>query len=457
MRRIFSWIFWLVLAGIATLVCLWLVSRMRGLTSEQEQAVALMQQRAPLPPGGNVFPALWLLAYDVPESQLQAVAEADIAQSTASTAQSDGDTATASVRTAIERFDDQSPSQADSQLFCNVGGDDCLDRVRAEPASYDRLIERNQALLDRVVALQGYGYYRSPDYDRFDLLLPPTQYAAYDLTRLAWQFSRGEVNPALSGACDGARVWRQIGAHSDSLLVRGVSTGYVEGYMNLLARLLGELPLSQEIPASCAVAFAPPAVADASICEAMRGEFSIAKHYIRQLAREGGADSPTIKSASPNGLLWDTEKTVAILAAGNAWACSNETITAIQSDIRVDPSRARLGPWRLECVANFAGCVHTHMAFPAYDSYQWSAQDHAARLELMAVLLHLREDANPDEPLQAQLLRYWEKKSRGERQIRFDDDGRSVELEQYADAPDSWWSLPFFPKREVSEPAPPAT
>src|SRR5690606_8997512 len=206
----------------------------------------------------------------------------------------------------------------------------------------------------------------------------PFQYAPYDLTRVAWQFSRGEVDAALTGACEGAGAWRRLGAHSDSLLARAIGTANVEGYVGLLARMLAELPPSHVIPDACTAAFATPVVADASICEAMRGEFATTKHYIRQLDAGAGEESSLIPGS--HRLVFDPEKSLAILAAGNAWTCSTDTNTALQNDIRVvqPPPSTGMSLARLECVANASGCILADIAFPAYYDYQWKAQDHAA-------------------------------------------------------------------------------
>lgn len=447
MRRIGKWLLWSTVGTLGLLICLWLVSRMRGPSVVQTEALALMQQRAPLPPGGNAFPAIWLLPYDVPESQLQAVARADYAQATVAVTKVGDGMVVERVRTGMAQFENQIPSAADVQLFCKTRDPECLDRIRADPAIYESVIERNHVLLERVVALQRYGYYRSPEFNlAAQTMLPPIQYAAYDITRLAWQFSQGQVDAALTGACDGAGAWRRLGAHSDSLMTRSISARYVEGYTGLLARMLGELPHSKKLPDSCAVAFSPPSIVDASICEAMRGEFMVSTHYIRQLADKRGVGSVPVSASGPKGLLFDPDRTLAILAAGNAWACSDTTNAALQSDLRVAHSPPRTSVWRLECVANPTGCILSDIAFPAYYNYQWQAQDHAARLELMEALLWLRTNADLDQPLQAQLMRHWEGRRRGDRQIRFEDDGATVAMHQYARGSEEWWAVPFFPE-----------
>lgn len=62
MRQIGKWLLWIALGALAILACLWFLSRVRGPSSTQTAALALMQEFAPPPPGGNAFPAVWLLA-----------------------------------------------------------------------------------------------------------------------------------------------------------------------------------------------------------------------------------------------------------------------------------------------------------------------------------------------------------------------------------------------------------
>lgn len=448
MRRILKWAAWILLAVVAITVVLWLVSRYRGPSATQTAALALMQDRAPLPPGENAFPAIWLLDYDVPREQLQAVAEADVAQSSVTVTPAGDGLVVESQRAALTGFEQQRPSREDAQLFCNGGDIDCLARVRADLGAYEGLIARHRGLLDRVAALQDYGYYRSPPSAQSHAMLPPLQPAGYELTRVAWQFANGDVDGALAGACNGVQTWRRLGANSDALLMRSVADGYTDRYIRLLAGMLKEVGPTHELPTSCATAFAAPTVADASLCEAMRGEFVVSTHHIRQLVTDPETITGKIPAPSPKTLVWDPDKSLGILAEGHSWACSESTASNLVNDVRVDHGQNRQSLWRLECVANPSGCILADIAFPAYYNYQWKAQDHAARMELMGALLWLRTNATADEPLEPQLMAYWQQHRRGNRELRLADDGRTVALQLYADGPEKWWSLPLFPAAE---------
>jgi hypothetical protein len=428
------------------MACLWTVSRLRGPSAEQVEALALMQQKSPFPPAENAFPALWLLAYDVPRSRLQEITDADAEFYAAVPGYRMNDRQVwATSRTARAEYADQTPSVDDFERFCKGRQENCLDKVRADPAAYDALIERNRALLDRVAGLSRYTHYRQVAENSTDMTMPPFQLAGYGLTRVAWQFARGDIDAALAGACDGVRTWRRIGAHADSLMARMIGIAYAsDGYTRLLAEMLGELPASHELPASCDSAFSPPAIADLSICEAMKGEFWFADQTVRSQLRDELATSPWIHRAI-NTLVFDVDQMSAMTAVINARNCSDDTNTQLQLDQPMAKPESSLNLWRLECVANFASCVLTDIARPAYVDYQWRAQDYGARLELMAALLWLRGHADPDEPLQAQLTRRWEATRRGDRGIRFVEDGSMVELQEFSRRPDRGWRLPLFP------------
>jgi hypothetical protein len=426
------------------MACLWTVSRLRGPSAEQTEALELMRQQSSLPPGGNAFPALWLLAYDVPESRLQAVAVADLARlAETRTSRMEGHTEPVKSGSTKDEYAVQMPSTDDAGQFCKIRQENCLDKVRSDPAAYEALIERNRALLDRVAGLSRYSHYRSTAENPLDTIMPPFQLAAYGVTQVAWQFARGDIDGALAGACDGVQTWRRLGANADSLMARMVGIAYAtDGYARLLADMLAELPASHELPASCSAAFSPPVVADLSICEAMRGEFALADRTTWSDLRNQQASLSWIKRTS-NSLAFDIDQSAAMMASVYAGNCTDDANTLLLDQPMVRPESPNL--WRLECVANVAGCVLSEIARPAYADYQWRAQDYGARLELMAALLWLREHADPDEPLQAQLTRRWEATRRGDREIRFVEDGAAVELQEFFKRNDGAWQVPLFP------------
>jgi hypothetical protein len=66
------------LLGVALLVvATWAISRFVGSTDAQEQALATMRRLPPVT-GRNAFEALWLLPYDVPESQRGRIVAEDL-------------------------------------------------------------------------------------------------------------------------------------------------------------------------------------------------------------------------------------------------------------------------------------------------------------------------------------------------------------------------------------------
>ena len=65
-----------LLVLLLLVAALWSASRLLGPTAEQRRAVAVFEQ-LPEPEGSNAFPSLWLLQWDVPESEQAAVVAED--------------------------------------------------------------------------------------------------------------------------------------------------------------------------------------------------------------------------------------------------------------------------------------------------------------------------------------------------------------------------------------------
>lgn len=74
-----------VLIVVLVLAALWTWSRLRGPTAEQREALALLEAPNAFE-GRNAFNALWVLRYDVPEGEVEAVVEADMAALAAASA-----------------------------------------------------------------------------------------------------------------------------------------------------------------------------------------------------------------------------------------------------------------------------------------------------------------------------------------------------------------------------------
>lgn len=430
----------LLLAGLLILAAaVWMWSRLQGPSPAQREAMALLQP-SPLPEGRNAFDALWLLARDVPESGLRQVVTADMRRIRAELARSVDAVPSGPEHGAAARYRDLRPGVADMKLFCPHRGD-CLQRVRADPGGYAALVERHRLLLDRVAALSGHDFYRSRLPLDVRAPLPQFTLARLGLTEAAQRYVSGDVDGGLARACTGLRTWRRLGAHSDSLIVRMLGVALAtDGYGRLLAQMLAELPGDHPLPPACDAALAPVALQELSICEAMRGEYAAnvaATDVVRY--RETGS----VVDAMFGRLVYDPRQTRALMAEDRVRACSEKAQSLLAADRQLNWQEVPRSPWRMACAANLAGCILADIAAPAYVGYAWRAQDGGARLDLLRGVVSLHGGSGDGRAQEAALRRFWAATRGSDRELRFVDGGRAVEVREFDGARGGWWQLPL--------------
>ncbi|MBS3824852.1 MAG: hypothetical protein KGY53_13260, partial [Wenzhouxiangellaceae bacterium] len=346
---------------------------------------------------------------------------------------------------AAEQYPDLSPSPEDRDLFCNHERDDCLDKVGADIPAYRALIERNRELLDRIDALADYEYVRQqlPWHMSASMLMP--SHAGLSSTRHALWFLDGRIDEALAASCRGIDTWRRLGASGDTLILRLIANAHAaRNHGKLLAEMLARLPVDHPLPPACDSALAPPSPRELTTCTAMRGELELMKTTTPAMLEE--ADDPWLSMPALK-IGYNFEASHAALAEGLAPICSDGEIQRIAAD---DPDIERPAPenhsiWRFECIGNYIGCAITSIAAtaPAYDSYRLRMQDFGARLELLATLAWLGENAGGERALEALLASRPQSMRSPARSVRVDDDGASLRIRMFSDAGNEYWSVPL--------------
>lgn len=399
----------------------------------------MLLQPSPEPEGRNAFDALWLLGRDVPVARQRAVADADMARIRAELADSPVALPSAS-GDAVSEGRDLRPSGADRDMFCRPR-EDCLQRVQADPGGYAALVDRNRALLDRVAALSGYDFYRGRLPLDVRVPLPDFTLARFGLTDAAQAYASGDIDGGLARACAGVDTWRRLGARADSLIVRTFGVGLAtDGYGALLARMLAQLPGDHPLPPACDAALAPVAEDELAICDAMRSEYAMV-----------AAASDTISDPEVAGparamlarLVYDPERSRAMMAENLAPACADTTHASLVADQPLHWPQRVQSRWRLECAANLAGCVLADIATPAYVDYAARVQDAGARLELLRGVASVR-GIDDRQGREAALRRFWAATRNQGRELRFVDEGRAVEVREFYTARGEWWQLPLL-------------
>jgi hypothetical protein len=302
-----------LLIGLFVLVVLaggvFAAARLSGLSEAQHQALQTM--REPLPAHGeNAFAHLWLLAYDVPPGEMEAVMTRDAArwQAYLNALYAADEPERIDYSVAQSQYPSVLDSDALHAVRC-VGGESCLAQVAGRMAQTQAFIAQHAAFFSRLEALRNAGYYQSPLPADPASPLPAFQDASALTIRHAFQFLQGQEQAALSQACEDFALWRRMAAHGENLIVQMIGIAYAgRQYGPLIADMLARMPADTAVPASCQLAFAAPSASEANICTALKGEFQMFEgvydlDYIRQLEQ-----SPVWI----NPLTYQAEKTRAI-------------------------------------------------------------------------------------------------------------------------------------------------
>lgn len=396
MGRVMRWVGWLVLGLFLVLGGLFAVSRWMGPTAEQRAALALLEADNAQPAGRNAFGLLWLLDYDVPLDEIDAVVAEDVAKyrETLADAQS-AQVLSNQVSVAEGRFA-RHPAWPSDLKMCGSGEASCLVMVRQRRDDYARQVAEDRALMERLRGLAAFDHYRSPMDGHIFPPLPPVKRFFVAHTASALDFVEGDTDGALAAVCRDVDTWRRLSANSDALLLASIGGAMVVTGARLFSDMLAELPLDHPLPSICATAFDPARIVP-DLCSATRGEAHIAQAH---LDRYGDEAHFMLRS-----LLLDPDATRAMMAPVYAHACTEGVRRALANDTPIAPPPTTGSPWRLECLGNVMGCTLFGIAAPAYDGYVGRMQDIQAMLRTVDAVLRVREQAADSDRTMAQVLR----------------------------------------------------
>jgi len=101
------------------------------------------------------------------------------------------------------------------------------------------------------------------------------------------------------------------------------------------------------------------------------------------------------------------------------------------------------GTSRFACLGNFTGCIMSANTAPAYGSYRIRMQDFGARIELLATLAWLRENADPSDRLDALLDQRPDAFESPTRQVEIGENGDTLRIRMFHDLDGEDWSVPL--------------
>ncbi|MGH8029190.1 MAG: hypothetical protein ACREO3_04555, partial [Arenimonas sp.] len=314
------------------------------------------------------------------------------------------------------------PELAGDQVLCESWAGDCLARVREHPAVTSAFVQANRPALEAMLALAAHDGFRIGIAQHAYSLIPgfsghhrlvPTHFAA--------RFALGERGLALSGLCADLAGWRRIGNDNDHLITSMLANAYARQDLRLLAEFAAALPNDEPVPAACVEAIAPGEPVEASLCDAMRGEFA----YMRSSFEVARADPDS--DVDVGGRLLSPERMRALLAPHYAFYCSPEAAEQAAADealVLPEASRARCPRW--EFAFDPVDCILVGIAGGNdLGSYADRRTDLVAELALMRTLLWLR-DTDPDPRPRAQRLRERPASLGLRRAVELADDGHTL-------------------------------
>lgn len=390
------WIGVVVLALLVVVIGLFTVSKVMGPTSEQRAALALLDADDPRPEGRNAFGAMWLIEYDVPLEEAEAVVAADVEDYRRALADAaSGQVLSNQVSVAEGRYTRRRSDPSDLP-DCGRADASCLAKVRERQNDYAQQVARDRAMVERIRGLAAFGHYRSPMENHIFPPLPPYKSLFATHTASALDFVEGRTDDALEAVCTDVETWRRLSVNGDVLIFSMIGGAMVNVGTRLFSDMLAELPLDHPLPSICTTALDPAHVAP-NLCSAMRGEERIAQAHLDSYGDEA---YPFLRS-----LLLDVKATRAFMAPVYAQACAEDVRRALIDDTAIAYPPVFMSPWQLQCVSNVLGCSVTYIGVPAYAPYLRRAQDVQAMLRTVDTVVHLRERAVASGKTVAQIVR----------------------------------------------------
>lgn len=201
---------------------------------------------------------------------------------------------------------------------------------------------------------------------------------------------------------------------------------------HLFAEMLAELPAQHPLPAQCLAAFAPLAVDEVSLCNALHGESRMVLSMLETEVRKDPATDLSWDDRLSLRLL-DHERTRALMAPTYTWACSAPVRSLLAQDQAVPQAMIPVpDTMSMGCIANAVGCLLAGMARPDYAHYQHKLQDTAAALRALSAVLWLRDHPNDAQTLEQRLAGLPPALRGQARPLQPGADGLSMQLRQYA-------------------------
>lgn len=341
--------------------------------AQTDQRLLNRAEAVPKPGQRNLFPALWLLPYDVPLQEVESMMRAQGAALMYSHE-------VPAVLRARQRDRDGSLAQ----LACNNAENGaCLEDIRQRLPEYRALLQQYRSLIEHIDALADYEALYGADWlAHWDVLahpLPKFHYLFFGRNAAMVEYLDGDTPAALQRSCRQIKLGQTLAGQSDNLVGAMVGNALMDRNLSWLAQMLAAQPQwAQRLPEPCTQVLATPLSADSlTLCRAFKGEYRLMAVMLQRLAADGelpGEEAPEL--AHRMGIAWHPAHTQALAARHYAAYCQPSVHTWAQQDAPERVPRPYMNyRTRWACWHNIAGCSAFWLSDTDLDEYRLRLAD----------------------------------------------------------------------------------
>ncbi|MCZ8166704.1 hypothetical protein [Silanimonas sp.] len=327
--------------AIAVVLALYAYGRLTTPTPSQRDALALMQESAPMPEGENGFPLLMVA----------------------------------------------SPPEGDwpMALSCRGEGASCLDAVQSAPEAHEAALLANSPALDAAERALRAPVFRNPDMTPAATdVLPPFQMVIRLSARRAFEFAAGRESAALGATCRDAADFARWSREQDSMVHAMIAVAGFRQSAALIGEMRARTPTVPMPDACLALAALPDPAAEGLICDGLRSEW-------RMIDGIGISVVDQVPEAQRPSVHWlhSPEQFSARSAERMAGYCGPAAVDAALRD-DIDGARLDSPPRAIDRLSFPVSHILGEIAGGVMYADYWERQlDHVARRRLLAAFLQM--------------------------------------------------------------------
>jgi hypothetical protein len=385
----------LLSALIVALALAFAWGRLRPLSADEREAVALMQQDRRPPHENEVWPIIWLYDTRAPVEKMSEVYRDELDYFKRKTDAGQAGTFELWQSPAEMKFGILPPLDTiEKEILCNPSLEDCLAKATAKRDATAALLQKQMERIERtrLIVAGDDAWNTMPT----DVRVP---FGGIDqkrllLTQAAFDFAQGRRVDGLRELCGSALGWRRLRQHSNTVLssLTFVSNEKLSG--QLFAQMLAKMPVDESLPGECQRAFATPTIADVDLCTVMQSELSSTLSLLHMDDRQEDA-----WSRLQSWVAVDEKQMIRNISMHHAPYCRVQRSEEMLAGRSVATFADSFQLDAFDMISNSGGNMLALIGVLAHDGYAQRMEDYAMSLRLFATALWLRETRTDGRPL----------------------------------------------------------